>query len=137
MRNIKKIVLHQSASDNPNHDNLSTIREWHLARGFDMEGYHYFVRKDGTIEFGRPISMKGAHCKGHNHDSIGICLSGLEGFTSKQFNAAARICVNLSHLLIDVRIMLHKDLASTECPNYTLEDVLSRMRRIISICEKS
>ena len=128
---IKTIILHHTASDIPEHDNMDTIREWHLAKGFDMEGYHYLVRKSGLVELGRPLSMQGAHCYGHNEDSIGIALSGLKEFTPKQFNSCAKLCVNLYQLL-GATVKLHKDITSTECPNFDLFEIQSRMTRIMN-----
>lgn len=39
-------------------------------------GYHYVVYPDGSIHVGRDISEVGAHVKGHNATSIGICYVG-------------------------------------------------------------
>ena len=39
-------------------------------------GYHYVIRRDGTIEPGRPEWMIGAHCQNHNKYSIGVCYEG-------------------------------------------------------------
>jgi N-acetyl-anhydromuramyl-L-alanine amidase AmpD len=52
------------------------IDSWHRERGWAGIGYHYVVRKDGTIERGRPESRAGAHVRGLNGRSIGICFSG-------------------------------------------------------------
>lgn len=53
------------------------IDRWHRARGFcNGIGYHYVIRRDGSIENGRPLEMTGAHCKDHNRHSIGICYEG-------------------------------------------------------------
>lgn len=75
MRKINKVILHCSDSDYANHDDIKVIKEWHLARKFNDVGYHYFIRKDGLIQKGRDITIIGAHCKGQNKSSIGICLS--------------------------------------------------------------
>lgn len=57
----------------------SGVREidiWHRARGWKGCGYHYVIRRDGTIEIGRPLSEVGAHCQYYNRHSIGICYEG-------------------------------------------------------------
>ena len=93
MRPIRRIILHCSASDHERHDDIKIIREWHLERGFNDVGYHFFIRKNGQIERGRAINKVGAHCRGHNRDSVGICLHGLaiEKFTQDQFVSAQKL----------------------------------------------
>jgi len=50
---------------------------WHRQRGFHLGiGYHYVIRRNGKLETGRPEYMVGAHCKGHNKHSIGVCYEG-------------------------------------------------------------
>ena len=54
-----------------------TIRDWHVnGNGWSDIGYHYVIKRNGLVEAGRPVSISGAHAKGHNADSIGICLVG-------------------------------------------------------------
>jgi len=85
-RVITRIIVHQSAS---RWGDVATIREWHVARGFSDIGYHFVIcnghrdssavyheRDDGLIQSGRPETLAGAHAKGNNDDSIGICLIG-------------------------------------------------------------
>ena len=53
------------------------IDSWHCQRGFHLGiGYHYVIRRDGTIEPGRPEWLIGAHCVNHNAHSIGVCYEG-------------------------------------------------------------
>lgn len=86
-RLVNKIIVHCSASDVPEHDDIEVIRRWHLARGWKDIGYHHFIDKAGRIFRGRKCSEVGAHCKGENGNSIGICLSGLHLFTGDQFES--------------------------------------------------
>ena len=77
MRKIDKIIIHCSAT--PKHKDFSaeTIRDWHVkGNGWDDIGYHYVVRLDGSLEYGRPVQVPGAHCRGENKSSIGICYIG-------------------------------------------------------------
>lgn len=76
MRKITELILHCSATPEGKDFSTTDIDRWHKARGFKMIGYHYVIRLDGTIEQGRPLEMTGAHCKGHNAHSIGICYIG-------------------------------------------------------------
>ena len=70
------IILHCSATREGQDVKAKTIKQWHKDRGFDDIGYHYVIDLDGTIEKGRDEELVGAHCKGHNATSIGICYVG-------------------------------------------------------------
>src|SRR5678809_728655 len=75
MRKINKIIVHCSDSDVKGHDDISIIRGWHVnERNFNDVGYHYFIKWNGTIQTGRALDIVGAHCYGHNKDSIGCLL---------------------------------------------------------------
>ena len=76
MRTINEIIIHCSATVEGKDFTVKDIDRWHQQRGFKMVGYHYVIRLDGTIEQGRPLEQAGAHCKGHNTHSIGICYIG-------------------------------------------------------------
>lgn len=76
MRRIDEIIIHCSDSPEGRNDKAEDIRKWHKQRGFSDIGYHYVIDLDGTVEKGRPIEQAGAHCTGHNRNSIGICYIG-------------------------------------------------------------
>jgi len=76
MRKITEIIIHCSATEAGADFSAFDIDKWHKAQGWSKIGYHYVVRLDGTIERGRPESEVGAHCKGHNQHSIGVCYIG-------------------------------------------------------------
>ena len=77
MRIISFIIIHCSAVRPWQQSSVEDIDRWHLARGWKNGcGYHYVIRRDGTIETGRPLEMIGAHCKDRNRHSIGICYEG-------------------------------------------------------------
>ena len=77
MRKIDLLVVHCSATP-PNIDwGVDEIRDLHVNEfGWSDIGYHYVIKRDGTREVGRTEARIGAHCKGHNANSIGICLVG-------------------------------------------------------------
>lgn len=75
-RTIKEIVLHCSASPQGRGDDAHTIDRWHLGNGWSGIGYHYVVLEDGTIQKSRWADSIGAHVKGHNKYTIGICWIG-------------------------------------------------------------
>jgi N-acetylmuramoyl-L-alanine amidase len=76
MRTYTMIVIHCSATREGKDYDVKTIRGWHVQRGFKDIGYHFLVHLDGTIEKGRPIDQAGAHAKGYNDESIGVCYVG-------------------------------------------------------------
>lgn len=75
-RKIDLIVVHCSASPDYMDIGVKQIKDWHLQRGFSDVGYHYVIRRNGEVEKGRPDSVAGAHAKGVNSKSIGICWVG-------------------------------------------------------------
>jgi N-acetyl-anhydromuramyl-L-alanine amidase AmpD len=76
LRNINLIVVHCSATPPSADIGADEIRQWHKERGFHDIGYHYVIRRNGTLEIGRDVAKPGAHAKGHNAYSVGICLVG-------------------------------------------------------------
>ena len=76
MRKIDSIIIHCSATKVGQDFTAADIDRWHRERGFNGIGYHYVVCLDGRLERGRDISLAGAHCKGWNEHSIGICYIG-------------------------------------------------------------
>jgi hypothetical protein len=71
------IVLHCSAT-RASQVNIGAkdIRRWHKDKGWADIGYHYVIKRDGTLEKGRALDAVGAHVEGHNSDSVGVCLVG-------------------------------------------------------------
>ena len=80
-----QIILHHSAGRGVDAAAWEGIRRFHTApppegRGWQDVGYHFGVGLDarlhGTIFRGRPLTMAGSHCPGHNSTAIGICTLG-------------------------------------------------------------
>lgn len=76
MRKIDLIVIHCSATRVDRTLTAFDLETLHRRRGFNGTGYHYYIRKDGTTLLTRPIERIGAHAKGFNASSIGICYEG-------------------------------------------------------------
>lgn len=76
MRTIHLIVVHCSATRAHCALTPEALETSHRRRGFRGIGYHYYIRKDGTTLLTRPLELIGAHAKGHNAHSIGICYEG-------------------------------------------------------------
>ena len=125
--NTDMIVIHHTG--NPTDDDLSAedIHEMHLNNGWSGIGYHYVIRKDGTIEIGRPVECIGAHAEGENSHTVGIHLSGnfeIGKPTDKQIeslaNLVAWLAENYDIELSDDTIVGHRDLMATACPGEAL-----------------
>ena len=76
MRKINKVIIHCSATPEGRDYTVADIDRWHRERGFNEIGYHYVVYRDGSVHTGRDVAKIGAHCKGQNANSIGICYIG-------------------------------------------------------------
>ena len=124
MRTIFEIIIHCTATKPLAHINVNDVRRWHQQRGFNDIGYHYLVLVDGTVETGRPLSAIGAHCKGHNAHSIGICYVGglndkgkpADTRTPAQREAMRSLLISLKHRFPDATIHGHRDFAAKACP---------------------
>ena len=122
-----QVVIHHTG--NPTDDDLSVveINASHQARGWSCIGYHYVIRKDGTVEVGRPHWTVGAHAYGHNSHTIGVHVCGnfeIGEPTSEQIESLAMLLANLCTdygLTIDRDLIVgHRELMSTACPGRNL-----------------
>lgn len=142
-RSIRYVFVHCSASDHAAHDNIATMRRWHLARGWSDVGYHYFIRKDGTLEYGRPIgrvpaaqggrnvfkksTRPGAHPRAGNQGTVAICLHGLEKdkFTEAQFRTLRALCKEIDRETPNqITFHGHNEVAPKACPVFDHRAVL-------------
>lgn len=126
-RYINEIIVHCSATTEGKDFTVSDIKKWHLARGFSDVGYHYIIYRDGSINKGRDESKIGAHCTGHNSNSIGVCYIGgcaADGKTPKdtrteaQKNSLLKLLRELKNKYPKVSIHSHKDFANKACPSF-------------------
>lgn len=76
IKDINLIIIHCSATREDQDYTFEDILRDHKARGFDTCGYHVYIRKDGTVNRGRPYDVIGAHAAPKNLNSIGICYEG-------------------------------------------------------------
>jgi len=115
------------------------IDKWHRQRGFLKVGYHFVIRRNGIIEEGRNIDMPGAHVRGFNHRSIGVCLVGgmapkVKGeeqraecnYTPEQWNSLRGLLVELQEKYPDTEIVGHNELDNRkECPVFDVQMYLN------------
>ncbi len=76
MRHVDTIIIHCSATRSNVRLEPADLTKMHRRRGFNGCGYHFYIRRTGEICDMRPVERIGAHCKGHNEGSIGICYEG-------------------------------------------------------------
>ena len=88
MRKISYIAVHCTATRPSMDIGVKEVTAWHKARGWKNCGYHWIIRRDGTLEKGRSEEQVGAHVAGHNKYSIGISLVGgvSEGSLTPEMN---------------------------------------------------
>lgn len=111
------LVVHCSATRAAQDIGATDIRRWHLGRGWADIGYHYVIRRDGGIETGRPEDSAGAHVKGFNSTSVGICLVGglntdgkpENNFTPAQFSSLAKLLGQLKRRYPKAHVRGHRD----------------------------
>lgn len=117
----------------------AAIHRAHLANGWAGIGYHYAIRKDGTIERGRPLATVGAHAEGQNYHTVGINVTGnfeKEIPTPAQIHSleslAAWICKIYSIVPGPSTIVGHRDVNSTDCPGRHLYSLLPQIRKDVA-----
>lgn len=131
---IKQVIVHCSYTPPGMDIGAAEIREWHTlpepkGRGWRDIGYHVVIRRDGTIETGRPFFEIGAHCKGQNLDSIGVVLVGgmsedktpVFNFTEAQMVALSTYLGYLSSVIPGLEIHGHNWYSQKECPCFDVE----------------
>lgn len=127
MRRITEIIIHCAATPEGKDFTVQDIDRWHRQRGFKSIGYHFVIYRDGTIHKGRPLDQIGAHCTGHNANSIGICYIGgcaADGKTAKDTRTPAQreALRDLVELLRTeypkATVHGHREYAQKDCPSF-------------------
>jgi len=127
------LVVHCAATKATMDIGKAEITQWHRERGFFDIGYHYVIRRDGTVEKGRPDTRPGAHARGFNHISLGICLVGgvaadgktpEDNFTVAQYATLKTLLLDLLNEYPEASIVGHRDLPNVNkaCPSFEVSD---------------
>ena len=130
-REVTNLIVIHCAATKPSMDiGLREIRQWHVQQGWLDVGYHYIIRRDGTVETGRPHDVVGSHVKGHNFESVGICMVGgiddagepQDNFTGTQWVALKALVHEVStNLYPSAHVVGHRDLDSGKaCPSFNV-----------------
>ncbi len=127
MRKVDFAIIH--CSDTPEGRNVKTseIKRWHTEeRGWSDIGYHYVVELDGTIVKGRLDEIVGAHAKGYNSNSIGICYVGgrskkglaKDTRTPEQKRSLYELIKILKVQHKGLKIIGHNEVSNKDCPSF-------------------
>ena len=127
MKKIKYIIVHCTATAEFKDFKAKDVDKWHKQRGWDCIGYHYIIDLDGTIEKGRPETKIGAHCKGFNDCSIGVCYVGglasdnktpKDTRTNAQKASLLKLIKQLKAKYQNAKVVGHKDMPNVHkaCP---------------------
>lgn len=121
--------MHCSATKPTMDIGVREIRQWHKEQGWLDVGYHFIIRRDGTVEEGRDVDAVGSHVKDHNHNSVGICLVGgvddsnkfKANFTPSQMHSLRTLLDDLKTKYPKAVILAHHDVAPKACPSFDLK----------------
>jgi N-acetyl-anhydromuramyl-L-alanine amidase AmpD len=115
-KSTERIILHHADAKSCSAED---IHRWHLNNGWSGAGYHFLVKKDGTIYRLRPEDKVGAHAYGSNYNSIGICFEGNymeEDMPDVQKQAGKELVAYLKNKYNITTVQAHRDVCATSCP---------------------
>ena len=129
---VDYIVVHYSATYPDVDYTAADINKMHRARGFDEIGYNYFIRRNGVVEKGRDEMKIGAHTKGYNDRSIGVCWAGgierssgpnvgVDNRTPAQTDSLINTIKELLTRYPNAKVVGHRDLGPTQCPGFDVQ----------------
>lgn len=142
MREITEAIIHCTATradwwkTRTTNQKVEEIRRWHVEdNGWSDIGYHFLIDRNGKVATGRPIERDGAHVRGRNKGTIGICLFGGHGssetdafadnFTPEQDKALRKLLGDLQKKYGFTRISGHNEWAAKACPGFKVQRWLS------------
>lgn len=143
---VRFLAVHCSATPPTADVGVDQIRQWHKAQGWEDVGYHFVIRRDGTVEAGRALDFQGSHVANHNHEAIGICLVGgvrrdpdadgkddVDGprwdlnpdanFTAAQYESLESILVLMLQRFPKAAVVGHRDFPGVKkaCPSFDVK----------------
>lgn len=135
---VRFIVVHCSASPPQVYVDAAVIDRWHRARGFFRIGYHFVIKRDGTVESGRSTDEIGAHVEGFNACSIGVCMAGgvndagkaVNDFTAAQWTALSSKLTDLTKQFPQAAVQGHRDFPNVhkDCPCFDVKPWWSKQK---------
>jgi len=141
MRPIDMVIIHQTGTAT---GTVESVRRYHMQTlGWADIGYHYLITRDGKVHKGRPNSQVGAHCKGDNATSLGVCCVGAgdalpvgAGYMTQamwdSLLVLVRQLISAYHIPID-RVVGHRERPSGReqgktCPGFDVAIIRSLLR---------
>lgn len=125
------IVIHCAATKPSMDIDAKTIDHWHRSRGFLKIGYHFVIKRDGTVEIGRELEEVGAHVKSMNRESIGICMVGgvtqedhkvaEDNFTEDQWVSLYTLIQDMMGEYPMAKVIGHNEVSSKFCPSFDVQ----------------
>ena len=131
MRSISKIIIHCSATPEDRKVTVGDLMKWHVEeRGWSDIGYHFFIDLEGEIHECRPLERTGAHTKGNNFDSIGVCYAGglnkemnpKDTRNDKQKESLQDLLCQLKGLYPKSVVYGHNNFSSKACPSFDAKE---------------
>lgn len=133
------VVVHCAQTHAGQDFDAAEVRKWHVEeRGWIDIGYHFVIKRDGTVEEGRPMDAVGSHVKDWNHTSVGICLIGgsdvngneENNFTDAQWVALAELIASLLTKYTDATVQGHRDFPNVAkyCPSFNVKPWWAKAR---------
>lgn len=127
MRNINKIIVHCTATPEGREVTVNDLHRWHvIENGWADVGYHWLIDLNGTLHECRPEHKSGAHAKGYNKNSIGVCYAGgcdaemnpKDTRTEAQKETLRCLLEDLRGRYPQAEIIGHRDVSSKACPSF-------------------
>ena len=130
------IAIHCSATSEKQNFGAADIDKWHRSKGWACIGYHYVIKRDGTIEEGRKESQIGAHVADWNAVSLGICMIGgvdaddmtkaEDNFTTAQYASLITLLKKLKVKYPKAKVQGHRDFPNVHkaCPSFDVAEFL-------------
>jgi N-acetylmuramoyl-L-alanine amidase len=129
----KYIIIHCSATRPSQDIGFEEINKWHRQKGWNGCGYHFIIKRNGIIEDGRPTDAIGSHCRGYNHNSVGICMVGgvseddhtiaEDNFEGDQWSSLKTLVEELHEKYPEAEIKGHYHFnPDKQCPSFDVDD---------------
>ena len=132
MRKLEKIILHCSATPKGRDVSVEDIRKWHVeGNSWSDIGYHFVIELSGELKIGRPLGRMGAHVRGHNRGSIGVCYVGgmdrdmttpMDTMNRAQEGTFRNLVVALRASWGELSLHGHNEFSSKACPSFDVKD---------------
>ena len=141
---VSYIIIHCSATRETQDYTPEQLKRDHLARGFLDVGYHFYIRKDGTVTQHRQLDEVGAHCRPFNRCSIGVCYEGgldatgkpKDTRTLKQRGAIVKLLIELKQKFPKAVIRGHNEMPGAvpkACPCFKPSKEFAYLTKTFSV----